>query len=305
MNFERNQIMDPSDEEQIQKSIKTVFHLMTAKRDSKSKVFNNDVRITRDSIDDLNNRILRKIRNHYDLDQEASNISVHINFDDRRELTFSGYEAFSQDKLSNPSIVRNITIKWSVLLKLPYYEQPQIHELVVKMTDGLKPQELMHLLFAGKLDDIESLKLNSSVVASVDFIDYQLGDEFLNIVGEWVDSITVNSVYDNIMYKLSIHSKKISRSIKNVITIICLYGLYFMVSSIFKKYNGLVYENITISDLNSILSILFYGGVATFFISRMSYYLTNNIYRVLNDYNVSHVFDITSGDKKLIEKLKK
>ncbi|MEZ3506842.1 MAG: hypothetical protein K1W10_07870, partial [Lachnospiraceae bacterium] len=56
-----------------------------------------------------------------------------------------------------------------------------------KISNGLRPEEMLNLIFSGKIEDFEEIETNTfPVAARVDFIEPILGDELLNIVSEWI-----------------------------------------------------------------------------------------------------------------------
>lgn len=295
----------PTQDELFNKNFQTMFYMLTGKPDSKSKVYNKDVCIDLDSIDDLNDRITRKFKSHYDHKQSTISISIHIVFDDKRSLNFSGWDEYKKNKITNPSPIRNITIIWDSLLKLPEYNVPQRHKLTVKLSDGMRPQELLNLVFSGKIEEVEDISIDSPIVASVDFIDQQIGDELLNIVGEWVNTILINERKEEKFFNLLIkHKRKIAYFLNWLTTIIAVGCLFWILRSSILVYHDSLLSEIKVTVLANWLSIIFIGFIFCFFIYRISYYLSNNIFRILELHGDTHAFNITNGDKNEIDSIK-
>lgn len=304
MENEKNNLMVLDSSEQNYKAVQTVFHLLTAKRDTKTKIFNKDVRIDLESIDDLNDRIVRKLRNHFgDEKDPVYNITVHVNFSDYRDLTFSNWDEYKKYELTSPSMIKNITIKWSALINLPNYQTPAMHELVVKITDGLKPQEYIHLVFSGKLEEVENINFDSPVVASVDFIDSQIGDELINIVSTWVETVKLPKNERNLLAKLSKHKVKICRFLTNVTTMVVILFSSQIFINIIKSFKKKLLLEITVSEFCFLIDVLLVIFFCIFFINRLAYYLSNAIYKSFEEYRMSHVFNITKGDRQEIDKI--
>lgn len=295
----------PTLTEEFNKNFQSMFYMLNGKPDSKSRVFNKDICVDLDSIDDLNERVVSKLKTHYSIDESINLININITFDDRRTLNFSGWDKYKESKIRNPSAVRKITIIWDCLLKLPNYDLPQRHKLTVKITDGMRPQELLNLVFSGKIEEVEEVDIDSPVVVSVDFIDTQIGDELIGIVDEWIKTVLLPETKKNaIISALSKHKRKVAYFLNWLTTIIAIGSVFFVLGS-----NILIYKNKMIGELPTELvvdwiSIVFFGFIFCFFIYRISYYISNNIFRILDNHGDIHIFKITKGDENEIDEIR-
>ncbi|MFQ9668629.1 hypothetical protein [Thomasclavelia spiroformis] len=302
---EKNNIMVPGVTEHINKTLQSLFYTLNGKPDSKTKIFNRDICVGLDDIDDLNNRVIDKLKSHYSLKDSINLINININFDDGRNLNFSGWDTYKKTKITNPSSVKKITIIWDCLLKLPNYKMPQRHKLTVKITDGMKPQELLNLVFSGKIEEVEDINIDSPVVASVDFIDSQIGDELINIVDVWIKTVIIEeSKQSTIMTKLARHRRKCSYFINWITTIIAVASVFYIIRGKVLLYSGELLGNIPANAVAEWLTITFFGFLFCFIIYRISYYVSNNIFRILERHGEIHVFKITKGDTNEIEAIK-
>lgn len=292
-----------TDEEISNLSIKTVFHLLTGKPDSKSKVFNRNVCIDMNSLDDLYDRIARKLKVHYN-QSTVVNVSIHIVFDDKRSLNFSGWDDYKKKQITNPSSIRNITLIWNALLKLPEFEIPQRHKLTVKLSDGMRPQELLNLVFSGKIEEVEDISVDSPVVVSVDFIDQQIGDELINIVSEWVETVLENEKRHSKFMQLMVkHKRKIAYFLNWITTIFSIVCVFLVLRASMLKNGTVLLGKLKVNILVGWLTIIILGIIICFLIYRISYYLANNIFRVLEYHGETHNFKITNGDKNEIKRI--
>lgn len=299
-------MMLPSLNEEFSKNFQSMFYMLNGKPDSKTKVFNKDICVNLDNIDDLNERVLRKIKSHYDPMKSANIININITFEDGRNISFSGWDKYKQTKITNPSAVKNFTIIWDFLLKLPNYQFAQRHKLIVKITDGMKPQELLNLVLTGKIEEVEDISIDSPLVVSVDFIDMQIGDELINIVAEWVKTVeTSKDKKKKILNVLSGHKRKISYFLNWLTTIVSVGCVCFVLYKNISLYKNCLLADIPATALTDWLIIIFLGYICCFFVYRISYYISNNIFRILETHGEVHIFNITNGDKNEIENLKK
>lgn len=183
-----SQLMEITKTEEFIKNFKAVYNAMTAKPDCKSRVFLRSVIIRKEDIFTLNNMIVEKFKSHYD--DAGFSINVTISFRGRDTIELTSWQAFQEHNFDENEAIDSITIVWEYYAKLPKYDVPQKHTLVVKMSDGLRPEEMINLVFAGKLENIKEIDEEiSPVVARVDFINPLVGDELLALVEKWNEGL--------------------------------------------------------------------------------------------------------------------
>lgn len=295
----------PTDSESVDKEVQSLFYTIYGKQDSKTKVFNKKVLIDLDSIDDLNRRISEKIKNHYDVDKSDAVVTIAIQFYNKETLTFSGWNEYKQTKITNPSPIRNFTITWACLLQLPNFTVVQPHKITVKLSDGLRPEEFMNLVFTGKIEDIEEISVDSPIVVSVDFIDQLIGDEFINIVENWTETVKRKDDVRKYIEFFSNHKRKIAYFINSLCTFIAIYVIFRLLYNVIDSSSVSIIGELSLNSLKNFLTIIFSGSFVVFFVYRISYYLANIVFRSLTDINETHIFNITRGDRIKIEKYEK
>ncbi len=185
-----------SDERKDLAIFKSIYYQMNAKPDSMSKAYSKKIVINKDDIIDLNRRINEKIRLNYQNDGYIATVTVSLK--DRHVLTFKCWEEFLQHEWTETSCIIGISLQWNFNIRIPDCEKPQNHNLVVKLTNGLRPEEMLNFIFSGNIEDFDEIELNAfPVVARVDFIQTLLGEELINIVGNWVNGLNRNDDFKN------------------------------------------------------------------------------------------------------------
>lgn len=183
--------LEVAQEEKNLALFRSMYYQMNAKPDSMSKVFSQKVIITREDIIDLNDRVNRKVRMHYQDDGYIATITVSLN--NREVINFECWKEFLDYEWVEANCINSIILKWSFNVRMPQYEYPQNHVLMVKLSNGLRPEEMLNLIFSGKVEDFEEIETNAfPIAARVDFIEPILGDELLNIVSEWIRGLREN-----------------------------------------------------------------------------------------------------------------
>lgn len=179
-----SKLMEISDHDKFLKAFESSYWAMTAKADCKSKVFPQRVEIRLEDIYTLNDSVVEKFKSHYD--DAGFSININVNFYGKDSVEYTSWATFEQYNFKTTDEIQSITIVWEYYAKLPKYPVPQKHVLMVKLSDGLRPEEMINLVFTGKLENMQELDAEiSPVVARVDFINQMLADELLALVEKW------------------------------------------------------------------------------------------------------------------------
>lgn len=299
-----SKLLQKSPEEVNVTEYKAAFYQLLAKPDSITKVFNRNVIIDMDDIDDLNDRICKKFE-HY---QEAGFlIQTSIKFSDGKTKAFPSWRSLADHKWYESECINNIVITWEFNAIFPGLQIPERHTLMVKLSNGLRPEEMINLVFTGKIEEIEEMDNNLfPIVARVDFIDRVLGDELLNIVGEWVKSLQDSPIQKSkTMLFLKKNKGKVSSLINwitNIIIMIssvCITGKYVLSLG----FNTLL-EISSIQFVHIIYAIFLCVAVWIFSKTAVGG-LTDFLFNRLRAYGETALFNITKGDKNKQDRLKK
>lgn len=291
-------------EEKQQLSIfKSVYYQMNAKPDSMSKAYSRKIIIDKDDIVELNNRVCEKINLNYEDDGFITSVTVDLK--DRRVIVFKCWEEFIQHSWVETSSIMSISIQWNFNIRIPGYELPQRHNLVVKLTNGLRPEEMLNLIFSGKIEDFDEVELNTfPVVARVDFIQALLGEELLNIVGEWVRGRKQNTASKNVVL---LFMKKYRKRIAQYFEYVSFIMTFILTVGINTYYiRGLNIDklsDLSMTEFNNLLVILATSVMVIFLLKKIFEKLAENVYDKLSEYGRVFIFNITRGDKNLQDKI--
>lgn len=279
------------------RELKSLFYRLNAKPDTTTKVYTDRVKVDLSSIEELNARIIEKLKLHY---VETGFVSaIIIAFSDRKTLSFDCWEAFIQHKFLESSSVKSIVLTWDFTVKLNGYENPQRHKLTVKLSAGLRPEEILNLIMTGKIDNMDELDSDQfPIIAQMDFIDTQLCEEFINIVSEWVKSLEKTSYKKNkIMLSMRKHRKIVAKyfNYASLILLIILgvVGINFLMSS----FNIIEVVEMTYQQFNYLINYFVIFVIVLFLCYKLSDSMAERIFDSLYMYSNGYIFDITKGDK--------
>lgn len=301
-----NELMKVESREEFIKNFKAVYNAMTAKPESKSRVFHRNVVVKLSDIYELNQIIVDKFKTHYD--DAGFSINVTVDFQGNKSLEFTTWLDFENYKFREIDYIRSITIKWEYYAKLPQFKVPQKHTLVVKLTDELRAMEVINLIFSGSLEDMREIEAKlSPVVARVDFINSLLGDELLALVDNWDKGLEEPRTMRSKFIKfLSANKRKIAYIFNFVALLIISFCTLTMSIKSVEKYGWTTLGDVNLAQayegLYVILGIVLVGAL----VYKISDFLLNVFFNVLiddDDYN--HVFAITRGDEKKQKEIEK
>ena len=162
------------------KEISAILNMLNGKPDSTVRIFPKDIIVDIGSLYILKEKIDEKL-SQYNLTWSAT--SVSIKFDNNTFKEFKDWAEFSTLNKNSSYCIENITLKWDFYINFEGYEIPQRHTIVVRVSSGLKPEQILQMLLTGQLENIDSIDKNVvPVVCKVDFINHLLGDEIINIM---------------------------------------------------------------------------------------------------------------------------
>ena len=274
--------------------------------DNLKKVFNKYFTVDIDDIRRLNSMVVEKCKLHKNL---GFIIDVNLRFSNRKQLHFGSWQEFeSYNWEEEAASLISFVISWNLNVIFEGQNYPQKHKLIVKLSNGMRPEEMLNVIFSGDLNEVDELENNFfPVVAQVSFTNRTFGNELIDLVGKWVDQLSDPTyTLNRIMKFLKKRKVKISKIIEYSMIIISITGLIAISSSLISSY---IYEGINISLKKQSLYNSFYCAGTSFLFAflliRVSRAVAESIYTTINDYGDIYIFNFTKQDKKKIGKLKK
>lgn len=290
--------------EVVLKNTKALFYNMVTTADHTDKVYTRDVVVGVDDVLLLNDRVLEKLRQYKDA---GFAVSISIKYESKKEIKLSRWEDFNSYTRYEDSPINSIVLKWDFNAVFEGYEFPQKHTLMVKISNGMRPEEMLNIIFSGGIENFNEFDNNFvPIVARVDFIDRLMGDELLTIVTNWVSGLRDSSIDRwNFLTTCKKHKRKLALLVD--------YGTYFFgsfmcVFAIHQFINPFLNQKVSevgMSEVSTLIN-LFLGFFFWVFAGRkITSGIGKSIFNTLKEYGISYVFDITRGDKQRKEKMQK
>lgn len=282
--------------------LKALFNLMNGKPDSMLRIFPRDVNVEIKDLYSLHEKIKEKLQ-HYIVAALIVNISVK--FDNNTFKEFSDWIEFQNCNWSSFHYLENITIKYDFFVDFKEYGVPQRHTLVIRLSSGMKPQQILQLIVSGQIEEIDSIdKSLSPVTCKVDFTNHLLGDELINIIEEWDKSIQkVVSESGKTMKFIRKYRKGISAVIENIIPLFGLIVLVSIVNFNLSHFNIDTLVQLSISHIQKLIMLTLLFSLIYKVIKNIGEFLSNKFLTEIYEYGDTHIFNITNGDKIKREKL--
>lgn len=298
------QLLTISSDEQFLKNFKAVYTAMTAKPDCRSKAYPTNVIIGLDDIYDLNERICEKFKVQYE--NIGFSVNVNVTIEGRQKLEFPTWLSFQEHKWAESEIITGIVLTWEFNIKLPKISVPQRHTLTVKLSNGIRPEEMIGLILSGKLEKMQEVEQGvCPVVARVDFVDPGIGNEVLEIVSVWVKGLRrCDFEKGKITLFLQRNKRKLAYVLNYSTTLVALVCALVIVNRFLLSLSISTLGEFQVSQLCQLINLIFRCGVFCFLVNKVSELFCNAIFKILTEYGDEHTFDITKGDKKQQEKFR-
>ena len=279
---------------------KSLYYLFKGKRDTAIKLFTDNKHFRRRDIVELNESIYQKLRL---LNLVTDTNSVIVSLSSKEIKSFGNWDEFINHNWNISPTTNYITIEWEFNIIFPNQisEVPQTHSLRVRIGNGLRPNEMLQVIFQGG-EETDLQEAQSQVVCKIDFVNAQLCSELQMIVSDWYNALPSNT--EN--HKLILFLLKYKNHIKSFISLLFLTAsliiLNYLVSYFYKNNEILLNSILTSFYKISTLSV-FVIFIAITFGKKLSEKIMNSS---ISKFSKNPMFEFTKGDEnKLLETNKK
>lgn len=299
-NFNNNgsDLIATTDEEKQIALFKSMYYQMNAKPDSMSKAFSKKVIISREDIIDLNKRVLQKISTQYK--EDGYKVTILASLSNKQTVNFECWEEFIKYEWTETSYINSVTLKWNFNIRVPQYELPQNHTLMVKLSNGLRPEEMLNMIFSGNIEDFDDVETNCyPIITRVDFISPLFGEELLNIVEKWAEGLTKERDRKNpFLLFLAKYRKKVSYYFNYLAFIMLIILGIAVIDKIILSFDVKKIVEMTTKQFMTIFNSICIFVIIVFVSLKILDRIASKIYETLLEYGKGFIFSITKGDYK-------
>jgi len=279
-------------------AFKAMFYLFAGRPDSKTKLFRRKVSVTPDELYYINDMIAEKLKLHQ-IDQVVT--TATIKFSRQEILQFGTWAEFRDFNWRIAHVTQEVSVRWDFMIKIDDYGVPQRHTLVMKLSGAPNPRDIFQMLMSQDIDDDDIEGKLGMCVARVDFISHRLADELIDVIAKWNESLKESPSTGNWFVELDKYDTLIARSINFSIPIMFALVAVLFAAMLIPATDDSLTAQIYLNGLRWLLI----SGLSLFVITRLSKYLAGKCYSAINEYGTFTPFQLTNGDRNLLEKHKK
>lgn len=279
---------------------KSLYYLLKGKRDTDIKLFDDHKQFRRRDIIELNDKIYKKLNNHQRI---TDSNSVVVSLSNKEIKSFGNWNEFLQYDWNISATTNYITVEWDFNLILPNQTHPipQTHTLRVRIGSGLRPNEMIQVIFqGGEETDLEEAQ--AQVVCKIDFVNAQICSELKSIVTEWYEALSNNNEDHKLIEFIHKHKVEIKQS---VIVLFLLAGIivlnyitHYIISTIpSSSTNDLLTKFYTITTFSCVVIYIFYVSGTL--------YGNKILEKRIRRFNRNPMFEFTKGDENKLKETQK
>lgn len=299
---QNQQLLNIDSQQRALGDLKAAFYLNTVTPDHTTKVFSRDVVVELDDIMLLNERISEKLRTY---ENQGFVIKVNIKYENKKEIQFSTWDDFKKYKDFEDKPITNIVLLWEFNAVLPQYSLPQKHSLMVKISNGMTPEEMLNIIFSGEIENFSGFDKNFfPIIARVDFIDRLLGDELLEIVKKWNNGLKDSGINRSKFLLICKRFKqKIALTLDFGTYFLSLLVTFFIINGFWDTLSYSTAREMPLNDLRSLGNLIILFFFVAFGGKRITNRIGNFVFKTLRDYGDGYIFLISRGDKRRRDKM--
>ncbi|QDF37809.1 hypothetical protein FJN17_09610 [Bradyrhizobium symbiodeficiens] len=214
-------------------SLKALFHILVGKPDSTIQVHLGPFELTVPDIANLNDSIIRKMRNH---NVATVNSNAYLTSNDRLIREFGTIEDLLDYPQGGSEETQSITLKWDFLINIESYKIPQRHSLSVRVGKTPDAKDTLRKLFSqtDEPDDPHDLAF-APMYCRADFVSPILGKELLNLVKDWHKGLKRPMGVSPLLKNVRKYERAIARAIEYTIPfsvgLCCVAAFKFLLSA--------------------------------------------------------------------------
>lgn len=188
-------------------TLQGIYNELTGKSEQVGKSYNKAIRVQFSDIEQLNHKITQASEQY---NVVAGNCSATVFYVDDTRDQFSSFERFHLHNSGSTSPVESILLKYHFLVLLPKTKQPQSYTVSIRLASRVAVAKRMESEFYGVPPQIFRLMGNRTAVVEIEYVDYMVARNFLNLVDEWFKGIPTASE-NNILHWFQARSHFIPR----------------------------------------------------------------------------------------------
>lgn len=266
--------------------VQSIYHELTGKTEQVSKSYNDPFKVNQGDLEQLHYRIQQALE-QYNVKAETHQFTVFYQNDTQDR--FSSFEKFRSFNAGSPSAVESILFTYNFMVILPKTCQPQGYTLTLRIASPVSIDKKMRRQMF-ELPKIIRMMGGRTAVATVEYVDYMVARNLLDIVDGWFQSLSTSQgslIFDFI------------RKRSSYIPIVCRYSVgAFGVFLVFEAIPILLNPDTKLPQFSYFALSAFTGLFATY---KIAGHLGGAAEDAIDRWSPISYVQLTAGDKKQIE----
>jgi hypothetical protein len=267
--------------------LRALFHVLTGKPDSLTKIFPRPAVVTPQDIQDLHARVYEKLEHH---SVPACTVSVSVVHEKNLVADFAWSE-FVAHRWTGAEVTKSISVKWDFMVQLPTYKVPQRHTLTLRMSSEPRPLDMLQMVLSPDSDVAEAEF--APMFCRVDFINALLSQELINIVVSWQESLQRPPVISGFWRALRRRNAGIHQSIHQLFRVLGAIISIGALAYLLPKPLGIP---ATLGHIATLVVWLFAGLMVVDLCENVGHHVAAGAAKALENYGKYVVLRMTKGD---------
>ena len=167
-------------------TLQGIYNELTGKSEEVGKSYSKPIRVRFSDIEQLNHKITQACEQY---NVVSGNCTATVYYVDDTRDQFSSFERFRLHNSGSTSPVESVLLKYNFLVLLPKTKQPQSYTVSIRMASRVAVTKRMESEFYGAPPPIFRLMGNRTAVIEIQYVDYMVARNFLNLIDEWFKGI--------------------------------------------------------------------------------------------------------------------
>lgn len=270
-------------------TLQGIYNELTGKSEQVGKSYNKPIRVQFSDIEQLNHKITQACEQY---NVVSGNCSATVYYVDDTRDQFSSFDRFRLHNSGSTSPVESVLLKYHFLVLLPKTKQPQSYTVSIRLASRVAVAKRMESEFYGAPPQIFRLMGNRTAVVEIEYVDYMVARNFLNLVDEWFKGIPTASE-SKLLHWFQARSHFIPRFFRFSTALFVALLLVALLPHFVAQGN---------TDLLTFGRFLGYGLITTYVSYTLANWAAGFIETSLDHYSELSFLKLTKGDEIEIEK---
>jgi hypothetical protein len=167
-------------------TLQGIYNELTGKSEEVGKSYSKPTQVKFSDIEQLNHKITQACEQY---NVVAGNCSITVYYVDDTRDRFTSFDRFRLHNSGSTSPVESVLLKYHFLVLLPKTKQPQTYTVSIRLASRVAVAKRMESEFYGTPPSIFRLMGNRTAVIEIQYVDYMVARNFLNLIDEWFKGI--------------------------------------------------------------------------------------------------------------------